>query len=64
MEALSKSKPANRGSIAAINHSTATEQLLSTKKKVLLLYTGGTMGMKRDKVTGSLRPEPGNETNA
>ena len=29
------------------------------KKNVLIMYTGGTMGMKREEVGGSLKPEPG-----
>ena len=31
----------------------------SAKRSVLIIYTGGTMGMKRDDVGGSLKPEPG-----
>jgi L-asparaginase/Glu-tRNA(Gln) amidotransferase subunit D len=33
----------------------------STRPKLLLLYTGGTMGMKPDPETGSLKPVPGRD---
>ena len=29
------------------------------KRSVLVIYTGGTMGMKRDEAAGTLKPEPG-----
>ena len=31
----------------------------NNKRNVLIMYTGGTMGMKREEVGGSLKPEPG-----